>query len=329
MSSTPTRSVLDSRLTVISGKGGTGKSSVAAALALAARAQGHRVAVAEVSPAERIAAMLEPGSEPVGYAGREVRPGITVMQIDPYAALAEYLGLQFGFQSAASSLLSSRSFRQLMDASPGWRELITLGKVWHLEQLRDPDGEPTFGRIVVDAPASGHGVTFLDIPRVVASAIRGGPLRREALRVAALVRDPSRTVLLPVGRAEELPVQETVELVSRVTEQVGIHVAHVVANAVDREPLPGQMERLASRLETAPPDALPPPWPSPVAMAACVRRVGRRAKLHRHFISELAQRTQRPVLALPFLAEGVRGLADLERLAEGLASPDWFAEAKT
>lgn len=329
MSFTPKRSVLDSRVTVISGKGGTGKSSVAAALALAARQQGHRVVVAEVSANERIAPTLQPGSPPAGYAGREVIPGITVLQIDPYAALAEYLGLQFGFRSAVSSMLSLQSFRQLMDAAPGWRELITLGKVWHLEQMRDEHGEPTFGRIVVDAPASGHGITFLDVPRVVASAIRGGPLRREALRVEALVRDPSRTVLLPVSRAEELPVQETVELVSRVTEQVGIHVAHVVANAVSREPLPGQMERLADLLETAPSNALPQSQPTPVTMARCVRRVSARAKLHQHFVSQLAQRTQRPVLVLPFLIEGIRRVADLEVLAGGLASPQWFAEAST
>ena len=324
----PERSVLDSRVTVISGKGGTGKSSVAAALALAARREGHRVVVAEVSQCERISQMLKPKSSPAGYPGREVVPGITVVRIDPYAALSEYLGLRFGFSRAISSVLSSKSLRQLMDGSPGWRELIALGKIWHLEQLTDERGQPTFDRIVVDAPASGHGVTFLDIPRVVASAIRGGPLRREARRVQALIHDPMRTVLLPVSLPEELPVQETVELVSRIREQVGIHVDHVVANGVSRELLSGEMEPLSDRLDALAPGSLPETLPEPGVLAHCVRYVRSRATLHRHFVSELASRTELPVLLLPFLEEGLDEPADLERLSAALSAPEWFGDER-
>jgi anion-transporting ArsA/GET3 family ATPase len=102
------------------------------------------------------------------------------MRIDPYEALAEYLGLQIGLRGVVRRVFGNRAFRQLMDASPGWRELITLGKIWHLEQMKEANGKPRFDLIVVDAPATGHGLTFLDVPRVVGSAVRAGPLRRHA-----------------------------------------------------------------------------------------------------------------------------------------------------
>ena len=212
MSSNPVRSILERRVVIVSGKGGAGKTTVAAALALAARDAGERVLLAELLPDGPIARTFDPRAEPVDYAGREVLPRLTVMHIDPYESLSEYVGLQVGVPRAFTAWLRSRSFERLMDAAPGWRELVTLGKVWHLEQMRDDENRPCFDRIVVDAPATGHGLTFLDVPRVVVSALRGGPLRREAARVEALVRDPARTTLVPASLAEELAVQETAEL---------------------------------------------------------------------------------------------------------------------
>jgi anion-transporting ArsA/GET3 family ATPase len=123
------------------------------------------------------------------------------MRIEPYEALAEYLRLQLSVPGVVTRLLKQPGFRGLMDAAPGWRELVTLGKIWHLEQAKD-GGRPRFDFIVVDAPATGHGLTFLDVPRVVVSAIRTGPLRRHASWVEELVRDPARTLLLPVALGE-------------------------------------------------------------------------------------------------------------------------------
>ncbi len=314
MGGDPARSLLARRLVVITGKGGVGKTTVAAALALAGARAGLRVILAEVGPEEAVPRLFEPRPKPVGYAGRELLPGLRVLRIDPYEALSEYLALQLGVRSLVDFVLGSRPFRQLMDASPGWRQLITLGKVWHLEQLTDAGGERQCDLLVVDAPATGHGVSFLDAPRVVVSAVRAGPLRRHAARVEALVEDPERTLLLPVSLAEELPARETVELVERVRNGVGIAIDRVVVNGLVSVPSQPDLAELAeqlSRIETTP---LPGEPPGSV-LAACVRHLCQRARLGAHYAAEIEQRTGLPVLCLPFLPEGIRDSGDLARLA--------------
>ncbi|MEB3329530.1 MAG: hypothetical protein VKQ33_09895, partial [Candidatus Sericytochromatia bacterium] len=109
-----------------------------------------------------------------------------------------------------------------------------------------------FDLLVVDAPATGHGITFLDVPRVVVSAVRAGPLRRHAGWVEEMVRHPDETLLLPVALAEELPARETAELVARLRDDVGIAMDRVVVNAVARSPVPDSVPDLAERLERLP-----------------------------------------------------------------------------
>jgi len=303
---------------IVTGKGGTGKTTVVAALALAAARAGRRVLVIETGLEEAVPRLLQPGAAPVGYAGRELRPGITALRIEPYEALAEYVGLQFGVRAVADLVFRNKAFHQLMDASPGWRELITLGKIWHLQQQTDPAGRPRFDLLVVDAPATGHGITFLDVPRVVVSAVRAGPLRRHAGWVEEMVRSSEATLLLPVALAEELPARETAELVARLREQVGVTVDRVVVNAVAATPVPEGMPDLAERLERLPADADLAGLPPPAVLAACVRHAESRAALNRHYLGEIARATGLPVVALPYCDGGVREPADLEPLAEAL-----------
>lgn len=315
-------SILDRRLVIVTGKGGTGKTTVAATLGLAAAAQGWRVLLAEMGPDEHLPGILvrRPGP-PVGYEGRELAPGLHVLRIDPYEALAEYLGLQIGLRGIVRRVLRNPAFRQLMEASPGWRELITLGKVWHVEQLRDERGRERFELIVVDAPATGHGLTFLDVPRVVGSAVRAGPLRRHAGWVEAMVRDPERTLLLPVSLAEELPARETAELVTRLREQIGVAVDRVVVNAVTPAPFPPDVPDLDERLAALPAGAALPGAPAPAVLAACAAHLRARHELNRRWTVEIARTTGLPIVPLPRRPRGVRGPEDLEALAGALLAP--------
>ncbi len=316
----PKRSLLDRRLVIVTGKGGTGKTSVAAALALGAARAGRRVLVVEVGPDEQIPSLLEPGAGPVGYSGRVVRPGLEVMRIEPFEALAEYLALQFGVRSLVDLVVKNTSFQQLLNAAPGWRELITLGKIWHLAQLESAPGQPRFDLIVVDAPATGHGVSFLEAPRVVVSAVRAGPLRKQTERVEQMIGDPEHTLVLPVALAEELPARETAQLIQRVHHEMGIAVDRVIVNAVMAPPFPNAPENLDECLERLDPELRFDSIPGPETLAACARYLIARHRLNLQYLSEIERATQLPIWALPHLPQGVGGPADLEQLSEALLS---------
>lgn len=309
--------LLRHRLIIVTGKGGTGKTTVAATLGWAAAQAGLRVLVAELGRDAQLPRLLSPEARALDHEERQLAPGITAIRIDPYAALAEYLGLQIGIPAMVRRVVRNTAFRQLLDASPGWRELITLGKVWHLEQMMLA-GAPKYDLIVVDAPATGHGMTLLDVPRVVVSTVRAGPLRHHTERVEALLADPERTLLLPVSQAEELPFRETCSLVRRVREELSVHVDRVVVNGVHAAPLPVGLEDLPERLGRLPDSTGFETLPAPAVLARCVAHLHERHRLNQHYLGEIARQTDLPLIPLPYLAEGIRGPEDVATLAGSL-----------
>ncbi|MBY0400248.1 ArsA family ATPase [Myxococcota bacterium] len=305
------RSLLDRRLIVVTGKGGVGKTAVACAVAEAARQAGKRVLLVETARQEAVAARFEKDPRPVGHAGRELAPGLRALRIDPHEALAEYVGLQLKLAVLTDRILRSEIFTQLLEAAPGWRELIVLGKIWHLEQRSDRAGRPLHDLIVVDAPATGHGLTFLDVPRVARQAVRAGPLARHAGWVEALIHDPERTVLLPVTLPEELPVLETAELVRRAREQVGIAVDRIVVNQ-----MPGSDAARARRaLDLITEPVRLAALPEPASMRALLEHAARRAAEAQAFRREVAHACALPVVDLQLIAGGF------------LAESGWTGEA--
>ena len=321
------RSLLEHRLVIVTGKGGTGKTTVSAALALAAARAGLRTLVAEVGPDEQIPRLLNPRAPEAGYAGCAILPGLRAMRIDPFEALAEYLGLQLGVPAIVDAVVRNSAFRQLMTAAPGWRELITLGKIWHLAQLESeaPPGR-LFDFIVVDAPATGHGVAFLDVPRVVVSAVRTGPLHAHAERVEQMLEDSDHTLVLPVALAEELPAREIAELTGRVRDEMGISIDRVIVNAVVGPPFPAEiwdLDEVLARLDgNLALGALPPPR----VLTRCARYLRSRHELNRRFTAEIQHSTGLPIVELPRIPDGIQGPDQISSLASALLASPAFLE---
>jgi anion-transporting ArsA/GET3 family ATPase len=282
---------------VVTGKGGVGKTTVAAALGLVAARRGMRTIVAEVQRRDDVSRAL--GGE--GIQEEELAPGLHHVSIDPELAMELYLTDQLP-AALAEVLASSRTFSYLAAATPGMRELLTVGKVWELaqEDRRTPGAEP-YDLVVLDAPATGHGVAVLSAPRTFAQVARMGRIARQGRTIDAMVSDPARTGVVAVARPEEMPVNETLALQDALRDEVGLDVGLVLANGM-----------LPRRFSAADARALDAADDSPEVRAA--RHAHARAAAQRSQLERLRRGARARVATLPFVFDGDR----LARLAREL-----------
>jgi anion-transporting ArsA/GET3 family ATPase len=240
----------------VTGKGGVGKSTVAAALGLAASRRGLRTIVVEVSAREDVSRTLASDSAGGGgvYHERAVSDRLHHISIDPEHAMEEYLRRQLPVGAFAGLLSRSRIFTALTAATPGMRELLTIGKVWELaQQERRTRGAEPYDLVVLDAPATGHGLAMLQAPRTFASVARVGPVAKQGRAIASFLGDPRRTAVLAVSTAEEMPVTETLGLRSRLREELGLELALVIVNAVVAHGFSRADERTLRAAPSSPP----------------------------------------------------------------------------
>jgi anion-transporting ArsA/GET3 family ATPase len=201
--------LLDKRLIFVTGKGGVGKSTVAAAIGMLAARRGLRTVIAELSSQERLQRLFgEHGSQ---FEEVELAPRLFTISIDPEHAMDEYLRVKVG--ALGHALGSSRLFQAFAMATPGMRELLSIGKVWELAQLeRRTRGAAPYDLVIVDAPATGHGVALLRTPRTFAEIARVGPIAHQGRAIADTIADRSFTGVVAVATPEEIPVNETLAL---------------------------------------------------------------------------------------------------------------------
>jgi len=197
-------SLLDRALIYVTGKGGVGKTTVAAAIGMAAAQHGKRTIVCEVAEQDRVSrAFIREGVRP--EVESELAENLWATTIDPQLALEEWLGRQVG-GGLVKTLTRSSAFQYFVAAAPGAKELITIAKVWETAQLeRWNKGGRTYDLVVVDAPASGHGIAMLKTPQTFGDIARVGPVRRQALKVRGMLSDPARTGYVAVALPEEMP----------------------------------------------------------------------------------------------------------------------------
>jgi anion-transporting ArsA/GET3 family ATPase len=223
---------------------------VAAAIGLVAARAGKRTIVAEVARRGDVASAFDrAGAEP--FAETELAPGLFHISIDPQDALEEYLRDQLPSNALAGVLIRSRIFGMVAAATPGMRELLTVGKLWELAQLdRRTPGADSYDLVVVDAPATGHGVAILSAPRTFAAAAGSGPIARQGTIIDAMLSDPERTAVVAVAKAEELAVTETGQLREALAASIGLPLARVIANALEPDRLtPAEAGRLEAHAE--------------------------------------------------------------------------------
>jgi anion-transporting ArsA/GET3 family ATPase len=220
------------RLLIVSGKGGVGKSTVAAALAVSAARRGLQTAIVEIAGRHDVASML--GAEPGGRLREvEVYPGLTHVTTERRPALEEYLRDELPGPLPAGVLARSRAFDAFVDATPGMGELLTIGKVWELAQNpRHKRGASPYELVVLDAPASGQLIGLLTAPRAFGTIARVGRVARQASAIERTLTDPRLTGVIVVATAEQMAVSEALGLRDLLAEEVGITPDAVVANQV-------------------------------------------------------------------------------------------------
>jgi anion-transporting ArsA/GET3 family ATPase len=210
-------------LLIVTGKGGVGKSAVAAAQAIIGHRQGKRVLAIDMAASGGLASHLSVG--PLGFRQQEIRPGLAALSVDRSQALIEYLQTQVGVPNLAPFGILARAFDALASTAPGIREVITIGKVlWEVRRR-------AWDLVVADAPPLGQIGSFLRAPRTVGELVPAGRIREQSDWMERLLTDPAETGLLLVTVPEELPTLETEEAMQSLASE-GLPPPVVVANRV-------------------------------------------------------------------------------------------------
>jgi anion-transporting ArsA/GET3 family ATPase len=301
-------SIFDRTLVYVTGKGGVGRTTVSAALGLAAAARGLRTIVCEVAEQGYVSrALAAAGVRREGET--RLADDLYAVTIDPQHALEEWLGRQVG-GGALKVLMRSHAFSYFVAAAPGAKELITIAKVWEMSQLeRWTRTNPTYDLVIVDAPASGHGLAMLKTPQTFGDIARVGPIQRQAYKVRDMLSDPERTAYLAVTLPEEMPVNETVDLEGRLEQIVGMGLSAVVVNGLWPERFSREEADRVQRLAAE-------NGQDPALVAALA--ADDRARTQRSQLRRLRKAAAAPVLTLPFLFRPELDLADYQALGRKL-----------
>jgi anion-transporting ArsA/GET3 family ATPase len=295
----------DRRLLYVTGKGGVGKTTVAAALGLAAAKAGRRTIVCEVAEQDRVSRAFQRHGV-VAETEVELAENLWAITIDPRRALEEWLARQVGGTGLKVLALSS-AFQYFVAAAPGAKELITIAKVWELAQLERWDhANRTYDLVILDAPASGHGLAMLTAPQTFGEIARVGPIRRQAFKVRDMLADGRRTGYVAVALPEEMPVNETLELGTRLEAAVGRGLDAIVVNGLYPERFTGrEADELRAHADG-----------SAAVRAALTEH--ERGRIQRSHLRRLKREAGAPVSTLPYLFRPEIGLDEYAGLAAKL-----------
>jgi anion-transporting ArsA/GET3 family ATPase len=232
-------SLLQKRVLFFVGKGGVGKTTVAAAIAVTAARLGRRTLLIEIEESHRAARLLGlPGMENPANIVQTVSPTLSVLSVSGAAALEEYLQLLIPVKRLVRMLVESRPYQYFVAAAPGLKELLTIGKVWYEERQQDLDAQrPRWDLILVDLPATGHALQYLHMPQAAKETFSEGIVHREAERITTWLRDADKTAVNLVTTAEELPVNEILDAHQQLRDTLQLPLGALFLNRLHAAPL--------------------------------------------------------------------------------------------
>jgi len=297
----------DKRFVLVTGKGGVGKTTVCAAEALALAAKGKRVLVAMCNAKERLSVML--GVPTIGPNVTRVADNVWAVNMNPDLAVAEYGSLVLHSRALYKTLFDNKYVRSFLRGVPGMQEWAMLGKAWWHTTEKAPDGSRKYDIVILDAPATGHGLDMLRVPKVILDVVPPGLLRRDAERAWALFQDPATCAIVLVTLPEEMPTTETIELAQALGE-LGLPVGRVVVNGV-LPPLFSRDERAV--LEGAPAADLTAPGEAAVAAG---RDRATRERVQAESLNRLSRELPVPPAFLPLLMEDAARPEAIRQLAK-------------
>jgi len=303
--------LFERRLILVVGKGGVGRSTVAAAIAGRCARRGRKTLLFETNANDRFGSYFDKPA--VGTDVVSLAPNLSAVNTTPAAALAEYGMMILKFKSVYEMVFENRVTRAFLRAIPGLDDYSLLGKAWfHTEE--EKRGKPVWDTVVFDMPASGHALAMLRVPWVIDETVPDGPLTRDARTMKALLSDPARTATVLVTLAEEMPVNEAIQL-EQALGKIGIAAERIVCNQVypDHFPAGSPVDKVVETLVAE------PTLGSPLAELAEHGKLARdRHALNARYLTELRQRATAPVHELPLVFAKTLAPADVAALGEKL-----------
>lgn len=306
--------LFERRLIFVLGKGGVGKTTLSAALAIAAERMGKRVLLAEIGDSDAIGQVFINDTLP--ESPLKLADRIWGARVNPKSELALYVHDHINSRFFANRITRSRLFDYLAEAAPGLKEIMSLGRIWRWTMETDAAGNSAYDLIIVDAPATGHALSLLRLPRVLIEMIRIGPIVREVKQLEALLKDPARTWLTLVALAEELPANEALQLYQTAEAELGMPLKMVFINAVYPETLTpsevAQVDNLINYCQENDPDS------SGLRLLEAADRLIRMRRRQQPYIDQIKGVAGGGVMKIPIYYSNHLSIGDIGDIAASL-----------